>query len=254
LLFGAPGCDLEDTALSEDARLQVGERVFSDADIAEVDAQLGPWASTRFRGPEGQRMLLEALADTELMAQAAIAAGLGDDPRVRWAIVEELAALELAGELERRVPLASTAGDTAALRAEWEANPGPYSTPERRSMRGVVFQRFADADAALAKLQAGEVTLEALGDVAETPLLAFDPTERPGFDVVLFEPGLAAGDVLPVPVVNGMSLMVGVVGALEPGRMRDFDDPEVQARLVEAVHARRSAAARAAYLEELAAR
>ena len=244
-------CDANGPELGDDARLVVGERVFTSLDLAEVDEQLGPWASTRFRGPEGQRTLMEALTDAELMAQAAVAAGHGDDPRVSWALVEELAALELAGELERRVPLAETIADTAALRAEWEANPEAYSEPERRSIRGVLIGSFAEADAAHRKLAAGEVTLEELGAVAETKLLAFDPKERPGFDVFLFDPKLQVGDVLPSPVLRGISLMVGVVNEIQPAKLREFDDPEVQTKLAEAVHARRLEAAKAAYLEEL---
>jgi hypothetical protein len=70
----------------------------------------------------------------------------------------------------------------------------------------------------------------------------------------LFDSSLGEGDPLASPVVNGTSLLVGVVGTIEPARVRDFDDPEVRERLVEVVHARRVEAARRAYLDELAAR
>src|SRR5688572_13563891 len=92
---------------------RVGDVVLGPDDLAGVQAQLGAYAQLRFRGEEGRASLLEALVTAELLAQEAIAAGLGDDPRVHWAVLEEIATLARNAELERRVPYAEVAADVA---------------------------------------------------------------------------------------------------------------------------------------------
>lgn len=238
--------------MPEGAVAVVGETVFRAEDVAGVQAQLGAYAQLRFRGDEGKHSLLQALVDAELMAQAARAAGYGDDPRVRFAELEEIAAVRRSSELERLVPRATVQADTAALRAHYDAHPDDFVEPERRTAEGITFKTWPEAEAALAKVQRGEASLESLGDVVRTQLALRDDHEFPGFHPVLFAADLKIGDMLPVPVVIGPRLFVARVREIVPAHPKPFDDPAVQEALVEAVRAPRLDAARAARLAELA--
>src|SRR5690606_29774553 len=190
----------------------------------------------------------------ELMAQQAEAEGLGDDPRVQWSLYEEEAALYLAAELERRVPRETVAADEAALRAWYDAHPEALWTEEQRNLEAVAFTSYAEAEAALARLRAGEVTLRELGEVVATPLQPRDDAEHPGFHAILFEAGLGPGDWLSAPVLVAQTLLVGRVQQVIAAERRAFEEPAVQEQLVEAVRAPRLAAAREELLRELAER
>ncbi len=231
----------------------VGEVAFGPEDVAGVQAQLGAYAQLRFGG-EGAAALLLALVDAEVLAQEALAQGLGDDPRIWYAVLEELAALHLAAELERRVPRAEVAADRAALQAAYDADPRAFAVPERRAAAGVVFGHWRAAEDALAAVQAGTVALESFGPLVTTPLQPRDDHEFPGFHPALFDPGLAVGDLLPRPVVLGERLLVGRLEQLEPASREAFEDPAVQEQLVERVRAPRLEAATRALLEPLLAR
>ncbi|MFO0633285.1 MAG: hypothetical protein U0168_10570 [Nannocystaceae bacterium] len=154
----------------------VGEVAFGPEDVAGVQAQLGAYAQLRFGG-EGAAALLLALVDAEVLAQEALAQGLGDDPRIWYAVLEELAALHLAAELERRVPRAEVAADRAALQAAYDADPRAFAVPERRAAAGVVFGHWRAAEDALAAVQAGTVALESFGPLVTTPLQPRDDHE-----------------------------------------------------------------------------
>ncbi len=232
----------------------VGDVVLGPEDLAGTKSQLGAYAQLRFSGDEGQRSLLEALIAAELLAQEAIEHGLGDDPRVQWALYEEVAAVYLSAELERRVPRDEVVADETAQRAYFSAHPEEFATPAKRQARVVVFYDYASAEAAAQALRDGIVKLEWLGDVVTTPLQARDDAEHPGFHALLFDPSLKAGDPLPAPISLGQVLAVGELATVAPAGRESFDDPVVRERLVQAVAAPRREAARAALLAELSAR
>lgn len=250
LLAACGGAD----AVPEGKLAVVGNVVLGPEDVAEVQHQLGTYAQRRFRGPEGSRNLLEALIDAELLAQEAVANGLGDDPRIRWALLEEIALLYLNAELERRVPRESVVRDTEALRAYYDQHSDEFRVAEKRVARGVVFLNMIEAGPALERLRAGEAKLEDLGDVLRTPAMERDDVAHPGFHVYLFDERLAEGDLLPQPVAIGESLLVGRLHELQPAHLEDFDDPSVRERLVSAVRKPLLDAAQADLLAELAER
>ncbi|MEX1367805.1 MAG: hypothetical protein AB1Z98_32045 [Nannocystaceae bacterium] len=163
-LAGALACAVTDEGVPVGKLAVVGSTVLGPEDLSGVQSQLGPYAQLRFAGLEGRGALLEALVATELLAQAAIDEGLGDDPRVELSLLEEEAALYLAAELERRVPRAEVAADTAALRAWYEGHPDQLWTEPLRNIEGVVFEDHAAAEAALSRLRSGQVTLRELGE------------------------------------------------------------------------------------------
>lgn len=252
-LLGVTAC-VSDEGVPPGKLAVVGDVVLGPEDLSGVQTQLGPYAQLRFAGIEGRGALLEALVAAELMAQEAIDGGLGDDPRVEWALYEEEAALFLAAELERRVPREAVAADAEALRAWYDAHPDALWTQEQRNMEAVAFDGYPAAEAALERLRAGEVSLGELGEQVATPLQRRDDVEHPGFHPILFEDGLGPGDWLSAPVVVARTLLVGRVQQRVPAARRAFDDPEVQEQLVAAVRAPRLAEAREALLLELAER
>lgn len=230
----------------------VGPTVLGPEDVAAARSQVGKYGQLRFAGPEGEQTMLEALIATELMALEAEEAGLGSDPRVAFALREEIATVYLTTLLERAVPRDTVASDTAALRAYYDAHPEAFTDPAERSAQGVVFKTFAKADQALAALRGGTSELKDLGEVFATPMQARDDAEYPAFHPYLFEEGVETGDFLAQPVFLGDSLLIGRVQKVAPARLRPFEDAAVQEQLVEAVIAPRRQVARAAILERLA--
>lgn len=266
VLAGALACSVSDEGVPPGKLAVVGDVVLGPEDLSGVQTQLGPYAQLRFSGPEGRGALLEALVATEIMAQEAVDAGLGDDPRVQWALYEEEAALQLAAELERRVPREVVAADEAALRAWYDGHLDAYWSEEQRNMEGVAFKSYAEAEAALERLRAGQATLrdyvepgvrsgvEPGSEQLATPLQARDDVEHPGFHPILFDEDLGPGDWLSAPVVVARTLLVGRVQQVIPARRRAFEDPEVQEQLVAAVRAPLLEAATQELLRELAER
>lgn len=250
LMFAA--CDVEE-GVPEGKLAVVGETVLGPEDVAAARSQVGAYGQLRFAGPEGQATMLESLIAAELLALEAEDAGLADDARVDFAVREEIADVYLSTVLERRVPRASVAQDTSALRSYYDAHAEDFSTPERRSAQGVVFKTFDEAEQAIAALRGGTTTLAELGSVVATPMQARDDYEYPAFHPYLYGDGVEEGDLIPHPVFVGESLLVGRVQKVEAAAREPFDDAAVQERLVEAVLAPRRAAAKAAFLEELRA-
>ncbi len=249
----AVGCATEE-GVPEGKLARVGDVVFGPEDVAGVGAQLGAYAQLRFAGVEGHAALLLSLIDAEVLAQEAIRQGLGDDPRVQYAVIEEVASVYLNAELERRVPYATVAQDTERLRAWYDQHPEAFIEPEQRSVRGVVFERWREAEHALGALELGTTTLEELGEVVTSPLQSRDDHEYPGFHPVLFDPALAAGRLLPRPVTLGERLLVGRVAEVVPAHRPAFDEPATRERIAHAVRAPLLQHARAALLAELAER
>jgi hypothetical protein len=253
LLFVLLGCSMGEQGVPVGKLAVVGPTVLGPEDVAATRAQLGAYGQLRFDGVEGERTLLDALIIAELLAIEARAAGLGEDPRVQHAVMEEIAAVELSTELQRRVPVEDVAADVVALRAHYDAHLESFTTPERRNVQGLMYDNFDEAHAALAKLRAG-VELGDLGDVMATPLKARDDAEFPAFHPFLFDPALEAGALLSRPVVVGQALLVGRVEKIEPARVQPFEDPEVQERLLQAVRAPLLEAAQAELMAELQTR
>jgi hypothetical protein len=249
----ALGCTT-DEGVPDGKLARVGDVVFGPDDVAAVGAQLGAYAQLRFAGTEGHVALLGSLVDAEVLAQEAIRQGLGDDPRVRHALAEEIASVYLTTELERRVPYAEIAADVPRLRAWYDANADTLAVAEQRSAQGVVFENWTLAEQAMLAVASGTTTLEELGELLTTPLAVRDDAEFPGFHAVLFDASLAKGELLPRPVPVGERLLVARVHEIVPRGAPPFDDPATRERIVQAVRAPLVAEARAALLRELAER
>lgn len=255
------GCDGDDTSVPEGALARVGDTVIDATTLEQLNAQLGAYGQARFRGP-GEANLLQSAINLELLAQEGERLGLGRDPRVEWAVVEDLAARELTTQRNERVPYEEVAEDIDALRAAFEADPERFIDPQQRGVEGVVYRDFLEAEAALARVVAGETTFEdeaqARADeqdreLVSTPLSPRDDERFPGAHPFLFGEGLEAGDPVPVPLFFGRSVMIGSVLA-EDGSHLEFDDPVVRERVIEAVRAPLVADADEAIAAELAER
>lgn len=244
-------------ACSDDATLRDGDlarvqdTVFREQDVAAELAQLDAFGQLRFQGAEGARVLLLSLVDAELMAQAAESAGYGRDPRVTFAIAEEVAEVAWSSEMERRVPRGPIADDVEQLRAYYDDHPEQFVVPEQRSLRAVMFTKFGNAVPAHHALMSGDASLETLGEVVTTSLQAQDNREYPGLHPFLFDPKLKPGDVLSVPVWSGRWVLVAELHELKPAHRRPFSSPEVQEQLVEAIRGPRVDAAERRWLDEL---
>ncbi len=253
LLWGVlaiAGCDVAE-GVPEGKLAVIGPTVLGPEDVAAARSQVGAYGQLRFGGEEGDATMLEALIAAELMALQAQEVGLGDDPRVEFALEEEIAGVYLSTLLQRAVPRETVAQDTAALRTYYETHPEAFTEPERRSAQGVVFGNYDEAEQALVALQSGSQALADLGDVFATPMQARDDREYPAFHPFLFAAGVEQDDFIPHPVFVGESLLVGRVQRVEPAHLRPFEDPAVQEQLVEAVLQPRREAAEAQILERL---
>lgn len=243
--------------MPEGAYARVGDAVIGPDLIDGAQARLDAYGQARFRGPEGRRALLEAVIQEELLVQEARDAGLHRDPRVEWAVYEELAELQRAATLERRLPRAEVAADTEALRARYDATREDFRLPERRSMRSIPYRTFDEAEAAIARLQAGEVDLVALAqeegaDVLRTKMMRRNDDDFPGFHELLFADDLEQGDPLAHPVLSGDLVLVGVLAEVQLASYRPFEDAEVQEQLVGAELEARRAPIEAGLAAELA--
>jgi hypothetical protein len=247
-------CEATVDTVPEGAVARVGDVVIEAAQVEAAQTQLDAFGQARFRGPHGQRALIDALITEELLVQEAREAGLEDDPRVEWAAIEELAQLQRAAMLERRLPRAEVAADTEALRARYQRERERFTTPERRRMRVVRVQTWDEGERALARIGAGELRLDELGGIVRTPLMKRDEQEFPAYHRALFDPSLGVGDLVPSPVMSGQVVLIGEVDEIEPAGVRPFEDPEVQEQLVTAERADRLVAVEAALQAELAAR
>lgn len=248
------GCEATVDTVPEGAFARVGDVVIEAAQVEASQAQLDAFGQARFRGPHGQRALVDALITEELLVQEARDAGLADDPRVEWAVLEELAQLQRAAMLERRLPRAEVAADTEALRARYERERARFITPERRRMRVVRVQTWDEGERVVARLAAGELRLDEIGGVVRTPLMKRDEQEFPAYHRALFGPGLGVGDLVPSPVLSGQIVLVGEIDEIEPERVRPFEDLEVQEQLVTAERAERLVAIEAQLQAELTSR
>lgn len=255
------GCGADSAEVPEGALARVGDTVIDPASLESLNAQLGAYGQARFRG-QGEASLLQSAINLELLAQHGERLGLDSDPRVAWAIVDDLAERELSTQRNERAPYDEVAADVDALRAAFDAEPDRFVDPQLRGVRGVVFRDLLEAEAALDRVRAGETTLDeeasARSDeqdqgVVSTPMSPRDDERFPGSHPFLFQQDLGEGDVIPVPLFFGRSVMIGEV-LVEQGEHRDFDDPVVRERVIEVVRAPAVAAADADIESELAER
>ena len=247
-------CDATVEGVPPGAIARVGEVVIEGAQVEVTHAQLDAFGQARFRGPHGQRALIDALIKEELLVQEARDAGYADDPRVEWAVLDELAQLQLSAMLERRLPRAEVAGDRPALLARYEGEGERFTEPERRRMRVVRVDSWDAGERAIAQIAAGELRLDELGEVVRTPLMKRDDEEFPAYHRALFDPALEVDALVPTPVLSGQIVLVGEVDEIEAARLRPFEDPEVQEQLVTAERSARLEPIEAELHAELAAR
>ena len=247
-------CEATVEGVPEGALARVGDQVIEADQVEATHSQLDAFGQARFRGPHGRRALVDALVQEELLVQEARDAGLADDPRVDWAVLDELAQLQLTAMLERRLPRAEVAADEPALRARYEAERERFVIPERRRMRVVRVESWEEGERAVAEINLGAQTLDELGEVVRTPLMKRDDLEFPVYHAALFDPALEVGDLVPTPVLSGQLVLVGEVDEIEPESVRPFEDPEVQEQLVTAERAQRLAPIEAELHAELAQR
>jgi hypothetical protein len=233
------GCEARVETVPEGALALVGEVVIEPNWVESSHAQLDAFGQARFRGPHGRRALVEALIQQELLVQEAREAGFESDGRVEWAVLEELATLQLAAMLERRLPRAEVALDQQALRARYERERERFVEPERRRMRVVRVETYDEGERALARMQSGMLTIDAYAleqgiEVARTPLMKRDDQEFPAYHRYLFDPSLEVGAQVRVPVLSGQLVLIGVVDEVQPAQLLPFEHPQVQERLVTA--------------------
>jgi hypothetical protein len=233
------GCEARVETVPEGALALVGEAVIQSNWVESSHAQLDAFGQARFRGPHGRRALVEALIQQELLVQEAREAGLEADGRVEWAVLEELAELQLAAMLERRLPRSEVAADQQALRARYEQTREGFVEPERRRMRVIKVVSYDEGERALARMQSGMLTLDAYaleqdGVVARTPLMRRDDQEFPAYHRHLFDPALHVGALVPVPVLSGQLVLIGEVEEIQPAQQLPFEHPQVQEQLVTA--------------------
>jgi hypothetical protein len=153
--------------------------------------------------------------------------------------LEELAELQLAAMLERRLPRAEVAADTQALRIRYERERERFVEPERRTMRAVRVESHDEGERALARMESGVLTLDAYAleqgsSIGRTPAMKRDDLEFPAYHRYLFDPGLEVGDLVPVPVLSGSLVLIGEVDDIQPAQQLPFEHPEVQEQLVTA--------------------
>ena len=86
-------CEARVDTVPEGAVALVGDQVIEAEQIEATHAQLDAFGQARFRGPHGRRALIDASISETLLVMEARDAGLADDPRVEWAVIEELAEL-----------------------------------------------------------------------------------------------------------------------------------------------------------------
>ena len=248
------GCEAELEQVPEGALALVGNEVIWPEELETRRAQLDAYGQRRFGREGGRIALLEAAISERLLILEAKRRGLDSNPRVQWAITEELARLQLAAELERRVPEQSVADDEAALRAYYEANIDAFTEPERRSAELFPVESLEDGEELIRLLATGETTWEVLGEGSYTAAQARDDERFPMLHRLLFDPDLEIGEVIAVPVYAQLKFHVARLKEVVPARAKDFDDPRVRAELVDAVRAPRLERAKTELMAELAER
>lgn len=241
--------------MPEDAVAVVRGRPITQTQVQDIEGVLGPRAAKIFTADPELRTLRDQAMVIEALVDRGVAAGVDQDPRVEWAVIEELAERHLEAEMQRRVPYERIASDVTRLRAYYDGHPELFVIPEERGLRGYAYPRLDMAVAALDRLQAGTLAIEPEDpNFIELAVHPRDDEARSMMDPVLFTEGLAVGDPLPSVVVHNNYVVAGELNKLVPATREPFDDPAVQEQLVRAVRDPLVAEARQAYLAELRAK
>lgn len=262
-----------DTAAGVEAKVlaTVGERTITVGDFLEALANLDEVDRARFESPARRKELLDALVETEALAQEARAKGLQNDPAVAQELRMALRDAMLR-EIHRSVPKAE-ALDVGEVRAYYSAHTASYTEPERRRIQAIVVSSEADAKKALLALGAaptairfGEVVkarsvdasaktgapLDLLGDVG----FASVPGDDRGTNARIPEAvrkavhTLAGVGAVSDPIAVAGTYWIARVTSVSAARSRGFEEVEKTIRIALAQEKRR--AAEKAKLAELA--
>ncbi len=142
----------------------VGSRAITVGDFLEALSSLDDVDRARFEAPARRKELLQALIETEALAQEAIAQGLDKTP----AVAQELrAALRdaMLQEIHKTVPRPEALPE-ADVRAYYTERLGSYSEPERRRLQAIVVPSDRDAKRAVSLL-GHEPSAAQFGEVAK---------------------------------------------------------------------------------------
>jgi parvulin-like peptidyl-prolyl isomerase len=241
---------------------KVGDRTITVGDFLEALASLDEIDRARYESPARRKELLDALIETEALAQEARKQGLEKDPAVAQELRMALRDAMLR-EIHRAVPKPE-AIDAAEVRAYYEAHLASYSEPERRRLQAIVVPSEAEAKKAAAQLGAepsavrfGEVVkarsqdasaktgapLDLLGDVG----FVSAPGDDRGTNARIPEEVRRAAHALKgvggvsEPIKAGGALWIVRVTSLSAARARTFEEVEKTIRVALAQEKRQAA-------------
>lgn len=261
-VFAFIGCKPKDAdpALRVDAPMQVeakvlaqvGSRTITVGDFLEALSSLDEIDRARFETPARRKELLDALIETEALAQEALAQGLDKVPAVAQELRMGLRDAMLR-EVHRTVPKPE-AIDVAEVKAYYDAHLASYSEPERRRLQAIVVAGDADAKRTVALLAAdpspkhfGEVAkakstdasaksgapLDLLGDVGFVGAAGDDRGSNVRVPAAVRAAAHALKGVGSVsePVKVGASFWIVRVTQVSAARARTFDEVEKTIRV-----------------------
>ncbi len=143
-----------------DLAARVGPNVITEQALAEQMEQIPPYAQISFKGPEGERKLLEKLIEQELLYLEALDQGLDRDPDVRKKL-EQARRGVLVGECyNREIHTRSGIPDSRVREYYWEHR-DEFRVPGALDVYHIAVATLAEAQAALDRLET-----EAFEDVA----------------------------------------------------------------------------------------
>jgi parvulin-like peptidyl-prolyl isomerase len=248
---------------------KVGDRTITVGDFLEALASLDEIDRARYESPARRKELLDALIETEALAQEARKQGLEKDPAVAQELRMALRDAMLR-EIHRTVPRPE-AIDAAEVRAYYDAHLASYSEPERRRLQAVVVPSEAEAKKALQQLGAeptalrfGEVVkarsqdasaktgapLDLLGDVGFVSAPGDDrgTNARVPEEVRRAAHALKGVGAVSEPVKAGAAYWIVRVTSISAARARTFEEVEKTIRVALAQE-KRQAAEKAKILE-----
>ena len=256
-------------ALEARVLAKVGERTITVGDFLEALTSLDPIDRARFESPARRKELLDALIETEALAQEARAQGLDKDP----AVAEELRmALRDAMLREIRATVPAPEGlEASEVRAYYDAHLASYAEPERRRLQAIVVSSEADGRKIVAHLGPSPTAL-AFGQAVRAK--SVDPSAKTGAPLDLLgdvgfasAPGDDRGNNARIPqevrvaahALAGVGAVSGVVplgstfwivrvAAISKARARSFEEVERTIR-IQLAQEKRHAAEKAKLVE-----
>jgi peptidyl-prolyl cis-trans isomerase C len=231
---------------------KVGERTITVGDFLEALSNLDEIDRARFSSPARRKELLDALIETEALAQEALAQGLDKEPAVAQELRMGLRDAMLR-EIHRAVPKPE-AIDAAEVKAYYDAHLASYAEPERRRLQAIVVATEAEAKRVAATLgpepsaqRFGEVVkaksidvsakssapVDLLGDVGFVGAPGDDrgSSARVPAEVRAAAAALKGVGSVSEPVKAGSSFWVVRVTSLSAARARTFDEVEKTIRV-----------------------